>query len=234
MKCVLPFNGAHVIPGPGRCRPQNEPQMGGRPLYVEGVARVSAPALHREWIDAPAHAALDDAWRARLERAAFEEHASIAAFARTICQLLALGAPAWLVAKTQAALADEIRHATRTFAWAGGIGPGPLPEAVAPLASDDLAADLARDVFRGGCIGETLAAHEAADLAETAPIPELRAYYTDIAEDEARHAALAYETALWLRSRFPSAKLALDEAVASFRASPDARLAELIDSAFGA
>lgn len=233
MMCVLPFDGAHVIPGPGRCRPEGEPQMGGRPLYVEGIARVSPSARHREWSSEPIGVEIDDAWRARLEKAAFEEHASVAAFARTICQLVALGAPAWLVEKTQAALADEIRHATRTFAFVG-VGPGPLPEAVMPFASKDVAADLAKDVFRGGCIGETLAAHEAADLAEKAPLPELRAYYTDIAADEARHAALAYETAVWLRSRFPSAKAELDAAVQAFRANPDARLAPLMDAAFGA
>ena len=222
MKCVLPFDGAHVIKGqPGRCRPANEPQMGGRPLFVEGTARVSSGVVHREWHRDDASTLADAEalapWRQRLSRAAFEEHASIAAFARTICQLLALGAPAWLVEKTQRALADEIAHATRTFEWVerlggGALGPGPLPEAVAPLSSD--VADFARDVFRGGCVGETLAAHEAAENADLAPLAALRAYYTQIAADEARHAALAFETAAWLRARFPAASLALDEEIA--------------------
>ena len=230
---MLPFNGAHTIPGPGHCRPENEPQMGGRPLYVEGVARVSPPVEDRQWHREDAREALAAApalepWRGQLARAAFEEHASVAAFARTICQLVALGAPAWLVDKTQRALADEIVHATRTFEWVerlggGALGPGPLVEAVAPFvggaATETLAAELARDVFRGGCVGETLAAHEAAEHAEAAPDFELGAFYTDIANDEARHAALAFETAGWLRSRFAVAAAALDEERARFATS---------------
>ncbi len=146
LMCVLPFDGAHTIPNrAGRCRPQNEPQMGGRSLYVEGTARVSPSRAHRSWhvADVAADATIEEAselapFRERLTRAAFEEHASVAAFARTLCQLVALGAPAWLVEKTQRALGDEIRHATGTFEWVarlggGVLGPGPLLPAVAPF-----------------------------------------------------------------------------------------------------
>lgn len=247
LKCVLPFNGAHVIQGqPGHCRPENEPQMGGRPLYVEGVARVSPPVADREWHRGEARALPDAASlassRAQLERAAFEEHASIAAFARTLCQLLALGAPAWLVDKTQRALADEVSHASRTFEWVerlggGALGPGPLPEAVAPFSGesqDAIAEHFARDVFRGGCIGETLAAHEAADRAECAPLDALCAFYVEIADDEARHAALAFETVAWLRSRFPSAARAFDEEQARFLATASERQKLLLSPLFDA
>ena len=44
-----------------------------------------------------------------------------------------------------------------------------------------------------------------------APVVALRAYYTDIATDEARHAALAFETVLWLVTTFPALEGVLNE-----------------------
>lgn len=238
LKCVLPFDGAHVIPNkPGTCIGINQPVMGGRPLYVEGVARLAPPVSGREWSDVGASVDLDEAtratWRARLERTALEEHASVPAFARTICQLVALGAPAWLVEKTQRALADEIVHAKRSFEWVERLGgravsPGFFPEAVASFAGDSIdavATALVRDAFRGGCVGETLAAHEAAELATFAPTSELRVFFETIAEDEARHAALAFETTRWLASQFASARSALDDERVRFAAGPAERRA---------
>ena len=64
----------------------------------------------------------EGAWAARFARMAVEEHASIAAFARTICQLMALGAPARLLADTQRALGDEIEHATSCLSWVEALG----------------------------------------------------------------------------------------------------------------
>lgn len=193
----------------------------------------SATGAAEPTLDAGALAALVDA----LTRAALDEHASVAAFARTICQLLSLGAPAWLVTKTHAALADEIRHAEATFAWIERLGgpalaPASLPSATAPFAGAEsveaLAHELLRDVFRGGCVGETLAAHDAAERARTAPIEELRSFHGSVAEDEARHAALAYETASWLVTAFPSARAALDDELARFeREAPRADAALL-------
>jgi hypothetical protein len=185
------------------------------------------------------------AWREILDRAAFEEHASVPAFARTICQLAALGAPSWLIDKTQRALADEIVHARRTFAWAaalGGsaVGPGTFLEAVAPFpasaTTEGLAAELLRDVFRGGCIGETLAAHDAHEKSLTAPLDALRAYYTYIAADEARHAALAFETVLWLVAAFPGVSTVLDEERSSLASAvPEDRalVAPLVEAVLG-
>ena len=59
------------------------------------------------------------------------EHASVAAFARFTLHLMSLGAPAALVERSNAALADETLHAKLAFAIASGyagraIGPGPL------------------------------------------------------------------------------------------------------------
>lgn len=218
--CQREFTGAGFTDAPGTCV-KDPPIYEGRPLVVDGRPRVAAGA--RASGDAPFSRRASE-----LRAAAFEEHASVAAFARTLCELMALGAPSWLLAKTQSALADEIRHATDTFAWVGRLGApteaGPLPEAVAPLrAGPTLGAELLRDVFRGGCVGETLAACRAAERAadeSTRRDPwsaELSAFFARIAEDEARHAALAFETARWLLGRAPDLRPVLDEEVERFR-----------------
>jgi hypothetical protein len=162
--------------------------------------------------------------------AALEEHASVAAFARTICELMALGAPSWLLDATQRALGDEVAHARETFAWIERLGggawsPGPLIEATAEFRGDG-AAGLFRDVFRGGAVGETLAAARADEAAShDALSDDLRAFYTRIAEDEARHAALAFETLSWVLVTFPELHAIRDEEVLRFRseAAADAR-----------
>lgn len=188
--CVLNFNGANFEKGPGHCSSE-PPIYEGRPLVIDGevhVAKAARPA------------------------AALEEHASVAAFARTIASLLALGAPRHLVEKTSRALHDEIRHAEE--AWVDS-GPGPLPAAIAPFPSfASLPAALVVDVFRGGCLGETRASARALARGDR-----------EIAEDEARHAALAFETALWLASHFEGARSALDRELA---ACDDRELAPLL------
>ncbi|MEQ9322334.1 MAG: ferritin-like domain-containing protein, partial [Polyangiaceae bacterium] len=147
-----------------------------------------------------------DHWASLLTVAAQEEHASIPSFARALCMLVSLGAPAHLVAKTQHAIGDEIRHARLCATWAERLGaaasePGPLPEAIAPFSGDEPSHALLDDVFWGGCVGETLAAHRMQARASTAPLPELGDVMAVIADDEARHAALAFETVRWLVDR---------------------------------
>jgi hypothetical protein len=207
---------------------------------IDGVARVASVTKGTTWhSDAPSTWATRvktlpapeaDALLAQLLQDTLDEHASVASFARTLCQLVALGAPASLISKTQHALGDEIEHARATLAFAtafgGPVSPGYLPEAVAPFPSfadgAGLAEELLRDVFRGGCIGETLAAHDIAERAVNTPHEELRALYMRIAEDEARHAALAYETTLWLAAHFPSVAPILRSEVAQVRGDASA------------
>jgi hypothetical protein len=161
-------------------------------------------------------ATLDASRGGALERAACEEHASIAAFARTICELMALGAPLWLLRETQQALADEIRHTEMTLAKVSGepSALGPLPEASAPLSRE--ASDLFRDVFRGGAVGETLAAAQAERERDDSSDPEMRAFHDVILRDEARHAALAFKTLRWLLTAERSLERTRDEEIARF------------------
>jgi hypothetical protein len=128
------------------------------------------------------------------------EHASIAAFARFALQLLAVGAPPDLVMAAQRAMGDETKHAQLAFALAAAygdrdLGPGSL-DLDACLDETDLPA-LVATVFAEGCVGETVAAVEALEALEHASDPAVRAALTIIAEDETRHAELAWRTAAW-------------------------------------
>jgi hypothetical protein len=148
---------------------------------------------------------LEPGLRARLvdewTLAARFEHASIASFNKFSLELLALGAPADLVAAANLAALQEVEHARASFALASayaghGIGPGPLPIAGLERASVELqAATLA--AVREGCVEETLAAAEAAHAAERATIPAVRWVLGRVAREEREHAALAYRFVSW-------------------------------------
>lgn len=178
----------------------------GRPYLVDGTARVADAVRRGDWVGpiASAHDRLDAEDDARVAshwlRAALAEHASIAAFARYTLDLLALGAPAALVADAGAAMADEIEHARACFAIAArhgapAHGPGPLPSDGA--LGDRTALRILDDVVREGCIGETLAALEAAAALRDATDPAVRIALTRIAGDELRHAELAWRHLRW-------------------------------------
>ncbi len=187
----------------------------GRPLVVDGVAHVAASALRSDWL-APDRdrdrgpSTLSSGDRALVVahwlRAGALEHASIASFARFSLQLLAMGAPSDLVAATQRAMGDEIEHAKLCYAIArtyGGdaTGPSALPAATAPISSDVRA--IATALVDEGCIGEALAAAEAAILADRCEVPEVARALRRVAEDERRHAALAYRALAWMASLHP-------------------------------
>ncbi len=182
----------------------------GRPFLVSGSERRARPALRDDWCERlvgvgseltdPERAALAAYW----EQAALMEHASIAAFARFTLELLALGAPAQLVAQASAALSDEQRHATICFSLASAfagqpLGPGSL-SLDGCLTRVELA-EVAVTTFLEGCVGETLAAVEARELARDAQEPSLSRTLGLIAEDEARHSLLAWRFLDWALRR---------------------------------
>lgn len=215
LHCRLDFDGAEFSET-GQCTTER-PVYRGRPLVVGGAPRVAQ-------LELGAHEGQGEAaaWASYFARAAVEEHASVATFARTLCQLMALGAPLALLERTQAALRDELEHTRGSVAWlahhAGAEAvPGRLPEALAPLAPQrggeaELARALLLDVLRGGCVGEALAAEAMLARAEEASDPQLAAWLRRVADDETRHATLAFETALWLvRSRPELGQVVVDE-----------------------
>jgi hypothetical protein len=185
----------------------------GRPFLVAGTPRAAEVVrVDRGWslgVLAPDTAGLDPEVRRALASAwtadALLEHASIAAFARFSLDLLAVGAPADLVAAAHQAALDEVRHARICFALAQGyagapVGPSAFPFEGSIAVSADLAA-LAAATAREGCIGETLAAVIAAEQLARATDPAVRRALSAIAEDEARHAELAWRTVAWAIDR---------------------------------
>jgi hypothetical protein len=172
----------------------------GRPLFDSAaMPRVADSVPRSDWIgDAGSSCSLPEA--DHFLDAAAHEHASIASFSRAALALLALGAPAELVAAHHVAAIDEIRHARACYALAAGkgkttMGPGALAVALEPCFADR--AHLTREVFLSGCVAETLAAAVADEVARGAR-SELSSTLRAIADDEAAHAALAYRAVAWL------------------------------------
>ena len=180
----------------------------GRPLLDEQLASVRAPlqpgdtwvTLLTGHVPEDSLAALPRATRRALASLwlddARSEHASVAAFARATLELLAVGAPPELVFACQQASLDEIRHAQTCFTLAALYGgeaaePGPLP-AIAPRG--DGLVGLACATFVEGCVGETIAALAALRAARGCEVPVVQSALAGIAEDETRHAELAWAT----------------------------------------
>jgi hypothetical protein len=221
----------------------------GRPFYIEGQLRTAPIVDRRDWpssldltldgVPAEARAALARRWG----HIGQLEHASVASFARFALQLLSLGAPPELVEQTTSAMADETVHARLAFGLAsayGGspVGPGKL-EVDDALGANDVQSIL-RTLVHEGCVGETFAAALARREQEQTAEPVVRAVLGRIAEDEERHALLAWRSLEWLvrrcgQSREAAAALwgeigVLEREVAARppsppRASPDADLA---------
>jgi hypothetical protein len=183
----------------------------GRPFVVEGEARTARIAPREDWLGAtggPAHRfaveALPADARARLGKAwandAAMEHASVAAFARFTLELLAVGAPPEILLDAQDATRDEIEHARACFTMASRY----LGRAVGPDALDTSGAggprslaEIAAATVKEGCIGETLSAALAEERARGAAHPYTRSVLDRIADDEARHAELAWRFIGW-------------------------------------
>jgi hypothetical protein len=155
-----------------------------------------------------------------LERATSEQ-ASIASFARVALELLALGAPGDLILDAQRAAGDEVHHARVCFAIASHFaghsltaGPLALPPQL-PLRLDPVVAAMA--TFEEGAVGETLAALLLSETADAATDPKVATALRRIAEDESRHAALAWRTLAWMIGRFDGVAGAIAHSIAQTR-----------------
>lgn len=184
----------------------------GRPLWVaaEREPRVAVLQAGAAWladmqgfagIRRPQDPELLERLRSHWLACARYEHASVAAFARVALQLLSLGAPAELLRATQAAMADEVRHARLCFGLAAahgapGLEAGPLRIDGCVAAGMDLETVLGEAIFEGA-LGEGAAALEALEGARACEDPIVREVLLRIAEDEQRHALLAYQTVEW-------------------------------------
>lgn len=181
----------------------------GRPYLVDDESRTASlrAGSAAGWTGgiAPRIEDLEPALRAQIAEAwardGLGEHASIPSFGRFAFELLAVGAPADLVTDAHRAAIDEVNHARLCLglasAYAGApIEPGPFPFGGLVAIDADLARMAAR-VAREGCIEETAAALQVAEQLLVAQDPAVRAALAVIAEDEARHAELAWRTVAW-------------------------------------
>lgn len=184
-------------PGTGWSRPDPDPQLQGPGPDLTPDVRSSLAQL---WL-----------------HDARTEHASIAAFNRLALELMALGAPHELLTGCQRAALDEIDHARRCFALAGAYSGQPVeagPLRGVTVRATDLGT-LVRETFVEGCLGETVAALAATRAATVCRFDTVRADLEQIANDETRHAALAWAIVRWaLRAGGESARRELMRAVA--------------------
>ncbi len=197
----------------------------GRPFVVDGAPRhatleriARAPRTDDEPRFADLSPALREHLAAHWARVAAAEHASIASFAQLASRLLAIAAPPELIRDALAAAADEARHAEAALALASKLVGGPLGFAALDVrgagATQDLEAMLLACV-REGCIGETIAALEIATAAAHCEDPKLAALLRSIADDEARHAGLAWRFVQWALGQQPELRTKVLDVFAS-------------------
>ena len=201
----------------------------GRPFTAEGEIRTAPTRPSTAWSDSivplPVPDAVRDAVVAGWTRIAQAEHASVASFAAFVLDLTALGAPSDLVMDATRAMADEVAHARTAFGIASAIGGtsiGPGPLSTQGAAGRTTPADVLVATILEGCVGETIAAHEAAVSRDLCTDPAIAVALRTIAEDEGRHAALAWRTVRWILAEHPEltplAHATFDRAEADVRA----------------
>ncbi|MBA2319533.1 MAG: hypothetical protein H0V89_00120 [Deltaproteobacteria bacterium] len=127
------------------------------------------------------------------------ETTSVQAFLALAAELERLGAPETLVARARTSALDEIVHARLIAGFAAEQG-ATLGHAVFRRIPDRDPLSLAIENAVEGCVRETFAAFVASHQS-CAAAPEYRAAYRVIAEDEVRHAELAWAIDGWLLSQ---------------------------------
>lgn len=182
----------------------------GRPLRIRGKMVHPSLTPGGAWAagDAPNCEGLSPATREALatlwHHDAQKEHASVPAFSRLAWLLAGLGAPASLLEHAHRAGMQEIDHAKRCFALAGGyagenLTVQPMPELLkAPLGvgRDPLMA-VALESLRDGCLVEDFNADVARVAAEHARDPAAKKLAEIIARDEREHANLSWQVVEW-------------------------------------
>lgn len=142
----------------------------------------------------------DDALGRFFAEAAYLEAASVYAFERLEEELRALGAPLDLTEAARSSRKEEIRHARMTTKLAARFG-----ATVAEPSIDENVARERRSAYEialenavEGCVRETYAAIVAHWQAQACADRQIAVIMKKIAEDETKHAALAWDVAAWL------------------------------------
>lgn len=139
-----------------------------------------------------------------LARMAFEEDASIHAFARMRDELARHAAPPRLQREALVAQRDEERHARIMRRLAARHGERVTRARVRATKERSLEAMAIENAVEG-CVNETYGAALLAWQAAHAPTAELRASFARIARDERRHAALSWAVDAWARATLDEA-----------------------------
>jgi hypothetical protein len=129
-----------------------------------------------------------------------DEHASVPAFERLAWELAEHGAPRSLIARARAAAAQEIRHARTCFALAAAYLGRDVRASELPYVHVRRArplAEIARESWWDGCIGEGCAAQLVLERAANAHDFAERQALREIARDERGHARLAAQVVAW-------------------------------------
>lgn len=129
-----------------------------------------------------------------------EEHASIAAFADLITDLVDAGAPPELILRANKAAADEVRHARIALKVTEGMAqekPSPAPGMIERWARRKHLQRMALESYFDGCLNEGLAAARMAERNEREPDPEKKALVASVVSDELEHAELAWSVVEW-------------------------------------
>lgn len=198
-----------IASDPGQCCYERYVQGStGRPMVIDGKATVARVSRGESWTDGAITidtGALPPCVRARLHDHWLDiarlEHASIASFAKFSLELLLVGAPMDLVRDAQQAGLDEVAHAERSFAIAAAYGgERSAARAMTELANVRPESDvraLVTAAIEEGCVSEMLGAFEVGEQAALATSPALADTLAVIADDESRHAALAWRFVRW-------------------------------------
>jgi hypothetical protein len=128
------------------------------------------------------------------------EAASVDAFRYLVVDLTRYGAPVRLRRAAERSAKEEIRHAAMMLHELERFEGAYEPPVVAPYAGRDLETIAVENAVEG-CVGESKAALVAAWQARHASDASIRRAMTIIAEDEARHADLAWEIHAWVLSK---------------------------------
>jgi hypothetical protein len=183
----------------------------GRPLVVLGrrCLPADAPLEHGQASDRQRRIA--GHWHS----VARGEYASIHAFALLAQDLRHHGAPPELLREVSRAAEDEAVHARLAYEHLSRlVGSRVTPGELAPSWHPKTLAELAVDTLAHGCFEETLGALLAEQLAGAAEGEELRRLLRRIAEDELRHAELAFRILAFCVDREPGILPRLEEAYA--------------------
>jgi hypothetical protein len=172
-----------------------------------------------------AHTALGEyfACAARLEAA------SVFAFERLGRELRALSAPDELVRRCTQSAVEEIAHTRITSALARRFYAEPALPALVELPVRGMV-EIAVENAVEGCVRETFGALVAYHQAATSGDPSVRAAMMVIAEDEARHADLAWTISRWLEPQLSPAEQAC---VAVARSAAMHKLEDSVDLELG-